>query len=69
MKLFCKCKHKWEVLLDKTYTSKLDEYTKITGRYLRPSYESGLAALTVRKTLVIICCNKCGELKTLKGEV
>lgn len=57
------CKHEWEVLVNETTESQMEQTLRLTGECPMPNNSYELAEMTKRKNICTLACKKCGKLK------
>jgi len=60
--MFNRCKHKWEIIKDDVYPSKIEEWKKSGGNAPVPKFIDSFKEMTERTVIIILKCKWCGKL-------
>ncbi|ADQ53278.1 hypothetical protein 65p270 [Aeromonas phage 65] len=60
------CSHDMKSIFEYTSESIAEQLARIGGNIPKPVYMYDVKELTSKKQVVIVCCSKCGKMKTIK---
>lgn len=60
------CSHDMKIIFEYTSESIAEQLARIHGNIPKPRYMDDVKELTSKTQVVIVCCSKCGKMKTIK---
>ena len=60
--MFNRCKHKWEIIKDDVYPSKIEEWKKSGDKIPSPKIIDQFVEMTKRTVIIILKCKLCDKL-------